>query len=298
MVQHLLRAGYSVTVFNRTKEKAAFLLEQGATWGETPRDVAAQSKIVFTMVGYPEDVQTVILGEQGVLQGWKESRNSQNSSSKELFSPMQYEAALPNIVVDMTTSSPLLAKEIFFRCQEEGVAALDAPVSGGDLGAKNGSLSIMIGGEKEIADVLLPLWQLLGKNIVWQGAAGSGQNTKMVNQILIAGNMIGVCESLLYATEAGLDLDKVLMAVSAGAAGSWSLSNLAPRILAGDFQPGFFVEHFIKDMGIALDEAQRMKLALPGLALVRQLYIALVAQGGGRLGTQALIQALASLSGK
>ncbi len=200
------------------------------------------------------------------------------------------------IIVDMTTSRPALAGEIFRTASAQGVQAIDAPVSGGDTGARNGTLSIMIGGAAPAIQSLEPIWDILGKTWVHQGPAGAGQHTKMVNQTLIASGMIGVCEALLYAWRAGLDLNSVLQSVSSGAAGSWSLSNLAPRMIDNNFDPGFFVEHFIKDMGIALDEARRMELALPGLALAHQLYIALRAQGHGRSGTQALQLALAQLS--
>jgi 3-hydroxyisobutyrate dehydrogenase len=201
------------------------------------------------------------------------------------------------VVVDMTTGEPTLAVEIAAAAAAGGVASLDAPVSGGDVGAREARLSIMIGGPRDVADALQPCWQALGKTIVYQGGPGAGQHTKLVNQIRIAGNMIGVCEALLYAYRAGLDLETVLQSVGSGAAGSWSLANLAPRIIANHFEPGFFVEHFIKDMGIALEESRRLGLSLPGLALANQLYLAVAAQGHGRDGTQALALALASLSG-
>jgi 3-hydroxyisobutyrate dehydrogenase len=200
------------------------------------------------------------------------------------------------VLVDMTTSEPALARAIFEEAEAKGVHAVDAPVSGGDIGAKEARLSIMIGGEKPAVESLMPMFQAMGKTIVHQGPAGSGQHTKMVNQILIATNMIGVCEALLYGHKAGLDLEQVLQSVGTGAAGSWSLNNLGPRIIAGNFEPGFFVEHFLKDMGIALAEASGMKLALPGLALAEQLYRAVEAHGGGRKGTQALMLALAGIS--
>ena len=230
--------------------------------------------MVFTIVGYPRDVREVNLGEQGILAGAKPG----------------------TVVVDMTTSEPALAVEIFEAAKAKGVHAIDAPVSGGDVGAREARLSIMIGGEKEVAEALQPLFETMGKTIVYQGPAGSGQHTKMVNQILIATNMIGVCEALLYGYKAGLDLNTVMQSVASGAAGSWSLTNLGPRIIAGNFEPGFFVEHFLKDMGIALAESRRMKLALPGLALAEQLYRAVEAQGYGRKGTHALLLALADLS--
>ena len=275
MCGHLIAKGFATTVYNRSREKAEPLVKQGAAWADHPRAVAAASDVVFTIVGYPADVRAVVLGEQGALAGSKRG----------------------NILVDMTTSEPSLAVEIAERARERGVHSVDAPVSGGDVGAKEARLSIMIGGDKDVVDALEPCWQAMGKTIVHQGAPGAGQHAKMVNQILIASNMVGVCEALLYGYRAGLDLSTVLESVAPGAAGSWSLSNLAPRIIAGNFAPGFFVEHFIKDMGIALAESKRMGLAMPGLALANQLYVALAAQGHARDGTQALELALASLSG-
>ena len=274
MCGHLLQAGYPVQVHNRTKEKAQPLLDGGATWADTPAGAARGSEMLFAIVGFPADVRDVFLGEEGVLAG----------------------AEPGGVVVDMTTSEPSLAEEIYQAAKERGVAAIDAPVSGGDVGARNGTLSIMVGGDEGAVERVRPLFELMGETVVHQGRPGSGQHTKMVNQILIATGMIGVCEALLYAYRAGLDLETVMQSVSGGAAGSWSLSNYGPRMLRGDFEPGFFVKHFVKDMGIALRESERMKLSLPGLALAHQLYVALQAQGGGRQGTQALIQALATLS--
>ncbi len=275
MCGHLIDAGYSATVYNRTRAKAEPLLARGARWAESPKGVAEASDVVFTIVGYPADVCSVILGTEGVLAGGRAGQ----------------------IVVDMTTSEPSLAVEIAARAAEKGVASIDAPVSGGDVGAREARLSIMIGGAKEAVDAVRPCFEAMGKTIVHQGGPGAGQHTKLVNQVLIASNMVGVCEALLYAYRAGLDLETVLQSVSPGAAGSWSLSNLAPRIIADNFAPGFFVEHFIKDMGIALEEAKRMGLAMPGLALANQLYLSLQALGHGRDGTQALELALAAMSG-
>jgi 3-hydroxyisobutyrate dehydrogenase len=275
MCGHLLRAGFSATVFNRTRDKADALVAAGAVWADSPRQVAERSDVIFTIVGYPDDVRHVVLGDQGALQGCQPG----------------------SMLVDMTTSQPSLAVEIARRAAERQVASVDAPVSGGDVGAREARLSIMIGGDSDAVRSLMPLFEAMGKTIVHQGGPGAGQHTKMVNQTLIATNMIGVCEALLYAYRAGLDLEQVMKSVASGAAGSWSLSNLGPRIIANDFDPGFFVEHFIKDMGIALDEAKRMGLALPGLALSHQLYLALQAQGHGRDGTQALELALASMAG-
>lgn len=274
MCGHLISKGFSATVYSRTKQKAAELLDQGAQWADAPRQVAEASDVIFTIVGFPADVREVILGDQGTLAGSKPG----------------------NILVDMTTSEPTLAVEIAEAAQAQGVHSVDAPVSGGDVGAKEARLSIMIGGDPEIVAALTPCWEAMGKTIVRQGGPGAGQHTKMVNQTLIAGGMIGVCEALLYGHKAGLNLETVMQSVASGAAGSWSLSNLGPRIINNNFDPGFFVEHFIKDMGIALAEARKMQIALPGLALAEQLYQAVKAQGHGRLGTHALELALCQLN--
>jgi 3-hydroxyisobutyrate dehydrogenase len=274
MCGHLIDAGHSATVYSRTRERAQPLLDKGASWADTPAQAAAGADVIFTMVGYPSDVREVVLGEHGVLR----------------------QARAGAVIVDMTTSEPSLAQEIFEAARVLQVASIDAPVSGGDIGARNGTLSIMVGGEQEAVSAVRPLLESMGKTIIHQGPAGAGQHTKMVNQTLIASGMVGVCEALLYAYKAGLDLETVLEAVGGGAAGSWSLSNYAPRMLKGDYAPGFMVEHFIKDMEITLAEARRMNLALPGLALAHELYLALRAQGGGRDGTQSLIRALARIS--
>ena len=275
MCQHLMTKGFSATVFNRSKDKAQPLLDAGAKWADTPKKVAENSNVVFAIVGFPKDVREVFLGKEGALAG----------------------ADAGNVLVDMTTSEPSLAKEIHEACKTRGVHALDAPVSGGDVGAKNAALSIMIGGEKAVVDAVTPCFEAMGKTIVHQGDPGNGQHTKMVNQILISSNMVAVCEALLYGYKAGLDLETVFKSVTVGAAGSKALEVLGPRILARNFEPGFYVEHFIKDMGIALDESKRMGISMPGLALAHQLYLALQAQGYGRKGTQALLLALESMSG-
>jgi 3-hydroxyisobutyrate dehydrogenase len=275
MCRHLIEKGYAATVYNRTRAKAQSLVDAGAAYAETPAAVAERSDVVFAIVGFPKDVREVFLGAKGALAGSRPG----------------------TVLVDMTTSEPSLAREIETQAKTKGVFALDAPVSGGDVGAKNAALSIMVGGEAAALEAVRPLFECMGKTIVHQGPAGAGQHTKMVNQILIASGMIGVCEALLYGYKAGLDLKTVLQSVGGGAAGSWSLNNLGPRILDRNFEPGFFVEHFIKDMGIALDEARRMNLSLPGLALVNQLYLAVQAQGYGRKGTHALMLALEHLSG-
>jgi 3-hydroxyisobutyrate dehydrogenase len=274
MCGHLMARGYKATVYNRSRDKAAPLLSEGAAWADSPRAVAERSDVVFAIVGFPKDVREVFLGPDGALAGSKSG----------------------GVLVDMTTSEPSLAREISAEAAKQSVAALDAPVSGGDVGAKNAALSIMVGGDANVFEAVRPLFECMGKTVVHQGPAGAGQHTKMVNQILIAGTMIGVCEALLYGHKAGLDMNTVLKSVSTGAAGSKALEVLAPRMLKGDFEPGFFVEHFIKDMGIALAEAERMNLALPGLALVKQLYEAVRAQGYDRKGTQALLLALEHLS--
>lgn len=275
MCGHLLDAGYACTVFNRTKSKANDLVGRGAKWADSPRVVAEQSDVVFSIVGMPNDVRSVILGDNGALAGSKSG----------------------SVLVDMTTSEPSLAVEIAEQAAKQGVTSIDAPVSGGDVGARNAALSIMIGGDAETVAALEPLWSLMGKTYVHQGGPGAGQHTKMVNQTLVAASMIGVCEALLYAYRAGLDLETVLESVASGAAGSWSLSNLGPRIIAGNFEPGFYVEHFLKDLRIILEESRRMNLALPGVALVEQLYRATAAQGHAKDGTHSLMLALAEISG-
>jgi 3-hydroxyisobutyrate dehydrogenase len=275
MSGHLLAQGYELTVTTRSRSRAEELLAAGARWAETPQEVAEQSDLVFSMVGFPEDVRQVLLGEQGALSG----------------------ATAGTVLVDMTTSEPSLAIEIARLAADRGVHALDAPVSGGDVGARAGSLSIMVGGPEEVLAAVLPCFEIMGSTIVRQGDHGAGQHTKMVNQILIASTMVAMAEGLVYASRVGLDVEAVLESVSNGAAGSWSLSTLAPRVVAGDFAPGFSVDHLVKDLGIALAEAKKARLALPGLALASQLYVALQAQERGRDGTQSLVYALAALSG-
>jgi len=274
MCEHCMNAGFSTTVYNRTMSKTDPLKEKGAKVAGSPKEVAEDSDLVFTIVGFPSDVREVILGTEGVLAGLRKG----------------------GIVVDMTTSEPTLAKEIYASAKAKGIHSVDAPVSGGDVGAREAQLSIMIGGDEAVVRSLEPLFNAMGKNVVYMGPAGSGQHTKAINQILVAGTMMGVVEGLLYGYGAGLDLETVIDAVGAGAAGSWLINNLGPRIAKRNFDPGFFVEHFIKDMGIALQEAQRMNMALPALALAHQLYIALKAQGHGRLGTQALALALEAIN--
>jgi len=274
MCKHIIEDGHKITIFNRTKAKAENLIKMGATWANSPYEVAKNSEIVFTIVSMPGDVKEVILSDSGVLKGLKEG----------------------GIIVDMTTSSPKLAEDIYKAAKEKGVYSLDAPVSGGDIGAKNGTLSIMVGGDKNVFDRVLPLFKLMGKNITYMGKAGNGQHTKMSNQIHIATTMIGAVESLLYGYKAGLDLTEMINAIGSGAAGSWTINNLGPRIIKRDFDPGFFIDHFVKDMGIALEEARRMKLSLPGLSLANQFYIAAQALGLGKNGTQALALVLEKIN--
>lgn len=274
MCGHLLDAGYEVRVTSRTKERAAPLVDRGAKWCATPAEAAAGADMVLTMVGYPSDVREVVLGAGGVLS-----------------------AARPGaIVADMTTSEPQLAREIFEAATTVGVASLDAPVSGGDVGARNATLVVMAGGHEDDFQRALPIFERLARVVTLEGGPGAGQHTKMVNQVAIASGMVGVCEALLYASGAGLDVAKVIDTIAPGAAGSWSLSNYGPRALRGDFEPGFKVAHFIKDLGIALAEARRIGLALPGLALAEQLYVATSARGMGEKGTQSLLITLAELS--
>jgi len=275
MCGHLLEKGYPVAVYTRSKSKAEPLLAHGATWADSPREVSGCSDIVFTIVGFPRDVREVYFGPDGLLPS----------------------ARAGQILVDMTTTEPTLAKEICAAARRVGADAVDAPVSGGDVGARNATLTIMVGGERSTVEALMPLFQAMGRRIIHEGGPGAGQHVKMCNQIQIAGSMIGMCEALVYGYKAGLPLETMIETIRGGAAACWALDHLAPRVLRRDFEPGFFIEHFIKDMGIALAEADRMNLALPGLALVHQLYVALRAQGHGRKGTQALVLALEQLSG-
>ncbi len=275
MCSHVLKAGHSVAVYNRTKAKATNLIDMGAQWCSNPKEVAEKSDIIFTIVGFPQDVRQVYFGAEGIFKGIKKGA----------------------ITIDMTTSEPTLAQEIYEEGKKMGVHCLDAPVSGGDVGAREGTLAIMVGGDKEIYEEILPLFQLMGKNIAYMGKAGAGQHTKMSNQILIAGTMIGVVESLLYAYKAGNDLTEVINVIGKGAAGCWSINNLGPRIVKGNFDPGFFIKHFVKDMGIALQEAKQMNLSLPGLALAYQFYVAAMAMGLENLGTQGLYKVFAKMNG-
>ncbi len=278
MAGHLLEAGHALTVHTRTRARARELLDRGAAWADTPAGAADGSDLAVSMVGFPDDVEAVHLGSHGTLSA----------------------RALPGVIVDMSTSRPSLAVQIHEQAAAAGVGSVDAPVSGGDVGAREATLSIMAGADEKDFDTVRPVLDVLGRSVVRQGGPGAGQHTKMVNQILIASTMVGVCEGLLYARRAGLDPMRVLESVGSGAAGSWTINNLGPRMIRRDFEPGFYVEHFIKDLTIALDEAGRMGLALPGLAQARQLYEAVRALGGGwgaRRGTQALLLALERLNG-
>ncbi|MFN7252034.1 MAG: NAD(P)-dependent oxidoreductase [Anaerobacillus sp.] len=266
MASHLMKAGYEVIVYNRTKEKAMSIIEEGAKWKDSVAEVAEAAEVIITIVGYPHDVQEVYLGEAGLLNNAK---------------PGTY-------FIDMTTSKPSLAQQIFEEAKKRKMFALDAPVSGGDIGAKEARLAIMVGGEEEVFTELLPIFEKIGKNIILQGGPGAGQYTKMCNQMAIATGMIGICEALAYAKKAGLSPEKVLQTIETGAAGSWSLSNLAPKIIAGNFEPGFYVKHFIKDMTIALESAEEMGLLTPGLKLAKELYEKLAELGEENSGTHAL----------
>ena len=270
MANHIMDSGYSLLVYNRTKSKADDLVEKGAIWKDTVAQVAKDADVIITMVGYPKDVEEVYFGDSGIINNAK---------------PGTY-------LIDMTTSEPSLAKKIYEEAKSKGLYSLDAPVSGGDVGAKNAALTIMVGGDKEDFNFTFPIFEIMGKNIVLQGPAGAGQHTKMCNQIAIASNMIGVTEAMVYAKRAGLDAETVLKSISAGAAESWSLSNLAPRMIKGDFEPGFYVKHFVKDMNIALNEAKEMDLNTPGLQLSKYLYDELVEDHKENKGTQVLYELL------
>ncbi len=274
MAKHLVNAGYKVNVHNRTKEKAVELINMGCTWFDTPAEIAANSEVIVTIIGFPKDVEECYFGEQGIFKEVKQG----------------------TILIDMTTTKPSLAVTISEQAERVGAEFIDAPVSGGQVGAISGTLSIMMGGKKEVVDKVIPMFEVFGKNMVYQGKAGAGQHAKMCNQITIAGTLIGVCEGLIYGAKAGLNLNTLLESISKGAAGCWSLDVLAPKIVKGDYSPGFSIDNFVKDMTIALEEAEAMKLSLPGLALVKQLYISIQAMGKGSSGNQALYLALERLA--
>ncbi|MEG2172605.1 MAG: NAD(P)-dependent oxidoreductase [Desulfovibrionaceae bacterium] len=276
MAGHLLKAGYPLTIYNRTKAKAQALLDAGATWADSPKAVGAASNIVFSIVGFPADVEEVLLSPTGALAG----------------------LAPGGILCDMTTSSPALAVRIAEKAAAKGCFGVDAPVTGGDVGAKAGSLSILVGGEAAAFSRLQPCLACMGQNVVHFGPAGCGQKAKLANQVAIAGVMFSTCESLLFAQEAGLNVRTWLQTVIPGGAGSIAMTTLGPRIVDGNFAPGFFVEHFLKDLALCLDECRRMGLVLPGLSAAEGAYRALVAQGYGKQGTQVLVKGLASLTAK
>jgi 3-hydroxyisobutyrate dehydrogenase len=266
MAGHLLHAGHTVHVYNRTKEKAQPLIDAGAHWHDSAGAVAAATDVVVTMLGFPTDVEQSYLGKGGIV-----------------------ERARPGaLLIDMTTSSPLLARRIAEAASKRGLSALDAPVSGGDIGAREARLVIMVGGEDTAFSRAKPLFELMGKNIALLGSAGAGQHCKMANQISVAVGMVAWCEALAYAKKAGLDPARVHESISGGAAGSWALTNLAPRALTGNFAPGFYVKHILKDMRIALESAAELKLDLPGLAVAKKLYDQVAANGWENDGTQAL----------
>src|SRR4051812_10693212 len=274
MAGHLLDAGHELRVHTRTRSRAEDLLSRGAEWCDAPAQVADGAEAVVTMLGYPADVRDTVLESGGLLDAMAEG----------------------SLLIDHTTSEPSLAVEIAEAAGERGVESLDAPVSGGDVGARNGALLVMTGGSSAAFDRARPLLEAYGRRVVLTGGPGAGQHTKMVNQIAISSGMIAVCEALLYAYRSGLDVEQVVDAIGEGAAGSWSLSNYGPRLLRGDLEPGFKIDHFLKDLGIALAEARRMDLALPGLALAEQLYVSARSRGLGQKGTQSLLVALADLS--
>jgi len=266
MAGHLLDAGHEVHVYNRTKTRAQTLIDKGAVWEDSPAVLASKCDVIFSIVGYPKDVEQVYLGEGGVI------ANAKNSA----------------LLIEMTTSSPKLAQKIYEEGKKHGLGVLDAPVTGGDRGAREATLTILVGGDKEDFERAEPYFETLGKNIRYMGKAGSGQYTKLVNQIVITGTMTGMCEGLAFAKACGLDQQQVLDAIANGAAGSWSLSNYAPRILRGDYEPGFFVKHFIKDMKLAADSANETGVQLPALELTIALYEKISGMGLDNKGTQAL----------
>lgn len=268
MARHLMDAGHELTVYNRTKAKAEGLLAGGAHWACSPGECAREQDVVMTIVGYPQDVEQVYLGENGVI-----------ASAR----PGAY-------LIDMTTTSPALWQRVAAEAAARGLHPLDAPVSGGDLGAKNATLSIMAGGEKADFDACVPLFEKMGKTIVYTGSAGSGQHTKMANQIAVAGCVIGVAEAVRYGQISGLDVQNMLRCISAGAAGSWQMSNNGPKMISGDYTPGFAIQHFIKDMRIAQEEVQQRGAQLLVLQLALSIYESLLEDGRGNDGTQAVIE--------
>ncbi|MGO1989637.1 NAD(P)-dependent oxidoreductase [Mammaliicoccus vitulinus] len=270
MAEHLIKEGYTVNVFNRTKSKADSLIEQGAEWCDTVKLLSQNSDVIISIVGYPKDVESIYLSEEGILNHAKEG----------------------SIVIDMTTSSPALAEKIYKKAKSQNIKSLDAPVSGGDVGAKNAALTIMVGGDEDAYRQVENIFKVIGKNVVYQGKSGNGQHTKLSNQIAIAAGMLGVAEAIIYAEEAGLNIEKVFNSIEHGAAGSWSLSNLGPRMVKNDYAAGFYVKHFIKDMKIAIEESEKMGLYMPGLLKAKEVYDALSEAGFDDNGTQSVIQLL------
>lgn len=268
MVKHLMAKGYELFVYNRTKSKAQPLIDLGAHWCDSPAQMAENCQTILTIVGYPKDVEEVYFGEEGI------------------FSKVQAGRTL----IDLTTSTPSLAALIYQKAKELSCNSLDAPVSGGDLGAKNATLTTMVGGDEEVFKNSLPILESFSKKVILQGAAGAGQHTKMANQIMIAGTMTGMTELLVYAKAANLDLERVIETVGGGSAANWSLANYAPRILREDYSPGFFAKHFLKDLSIALAEAEKMDIFLPATLQAKKLYETLCDDGFGDEGTQALIK--------
>lgn len=268
MVRNLMKSGYEVSVYTRTKSKIIDVLEEGAIWCNDIKSCVKDKDVIITIVGYPKDVEEVYFGENGILNNAKKG----------------------SIIIDMTTTSPKLSIRIYNEAKDKGIRALDAPVSGGDVGAKNGTLSIMVGGDNNVFEECREVFSCMGNNIIYEGKAGSGQHTKMANQIAIAGAISGVCEAIKYAEKSGLDVEKMLNSISTGAAGSWQMSNMAPRIIKGDFEPGFYIKHFIKDMKIAVEEYESFNSELIVLNKVLEMYERLEKNNMGDLGTQALIK--------
>lgn len=270
MVLNLIKKGFDVSIYTRTKEKAQYVIDAGAHWCDTVADAAKGKDVVITIVGYPKDVEDVYFDDHGII------ANADKGA----------------VLIDMTTTSPKLSRKIYEEAVANGLTALDAPVSGGDVGAQKGSLAIMVGGDKDVFDKMVPVFEAMGTNIRYQGAAGNGQHTKMANQIAITGCIASVCEAITYAKNCGLDPQDMFNAISTGAAGSWQMTNNGQNIIDGNFAPGFFVKHFIKDMNIAIDESDARELGLEVLHLVRDKYVKLAELGYDNDGTQALIKVI------
>ncbi|MDR2514187.1 MAG: NAD(P)-dependent oxidoreductase [Christensenellaceae bacterium] len=268
MVRNLMKKGHELHIYSRTKAKTKDVIDEGAVWHDSVAGAVSGAEAVITIVGYPKDVEEVYFGQDGILES----------------------AGKGALLIDMTTTSPKLAERICAQAKAKGLRALDAPVSGGDVGARNATLAIMVGGDESDFEAARPIFEALGQNIRYEGKAGNGQHTKMANQIALGGAIAGVCEAISYARAAGLDVQTMLDTISTGAAGSWQMLNMAPRMLKGDFDPGFFVKHYIKDLNIASEEAGDRKVSMPVAAQVLEMYLALEKAGHGDLGTQALIK--------